>query len=413
MRTTYLRAPLCLSLAALAFAACSEPGPDLGAEQGAQATDEVVAADAFCPQGFAFDAAHQLCLSATEAAGPFPPSMVAFCRQWVPNRPDGSNACQTNDWGFPATRWARSLTVDARAATRRADGCAEGTALDPKQGYCSDGKDLYGPFSKDDVFYCQTAGGGGAACETNRIATGMARPKAGGAGEWAYIMPIDLGVRSDGLGAGHFGASRSNSAGTHSGIDFLAPVGTELKSVCDADGVQTGFDGGYGNWVQLACPLPASLSGGKTLWASVFYAHLASVSVANGGSVRKGGRVGAVGKTGNASSSGINAHVHWEVTVHGSRQAALADGHASSDNTGNAAATSFEQSFRSACLTPNGVSAKTGPIMRGHRPDPYLLLACSVRGKPALASPPPSLQSSLEPWSEHFSASGFDVNVGF
>ncbi|HEU4405855.1 MAG TPA: hypothetical protein VFS43_11365, partial [Polyangiaceae bacterium] len=105
-------------------------------------------------------------------------SMIDFCRQWVPNRADGSNACETNDWGFPATRWARALAVDARAATRQADGCAKGTALDPKQGYCSDGANLYGPFSKDDVFFCQTAGGGGAACETNRVASGLVRPKA-------------------------------------------------------------------------------------------------------------------------------------------------------------------------------------------------------------------------------------------
>ncbi|HEU4408419.1 MAG TPA: M23 family metallopeptidase [Polyangiaceae bacterium] len=407
---TQLTPRLLVALTALGAAACGAPD----AEQDAQTTDEAVAAaDAFCPQGFAFDSGTQLCLSATEAAGPFPRSMIEFCRQWVPNRADGSNACETADAGGPATRWARSLAVDARLFTRKADGCAVGTAPDAKQGYCSDGANLYGPFSKDDVFFCQTAGGGGAACETNRIAVGLARPKSGASGEWAYIMPIDLGVRSDSLGAGHFGASRSNSAGTHSGIDFLAPVGTELFSVCDSDGVQTGFDGGFGNWVQLACPVPQSLAGGQQLWASIFYAHLASVSVTNGGSVRKGGRVGTVGKTGNASSAGINAHVHWEVTIHGSRQAALADGHRSSDNAGNAAATSFEQSFRSACLAPNGVATKTGPVMRGRRPDPYLLLACSVRGKPALASPPPSLQSSLEPWSDHFSATGFDVNAGF
>ena len=177
MRTTFFTASVCFPLAALAFAACSEPDPDPGAEQGAQATDEVVAADAFCPQGFAFNTSSQLCLSATEAAGPFPPSMVALCRQWVPDRPDGSNACVTTLAGLPSTRWARNIAVNARAATRQADGCAQGTAVDARQGYCSDGKDLYGPFSKDDVSYCQTVVGGGTACATNRVAAGMVRPK--------------------------------------------------------------------------------------------------------------------------------------------------------------------------------------------------------------------------------------------
>ena len=152
------------------------------ADDAAASTDEVVAADAFCPQGFAFDTSSQLCLSATEAAGPFPPSMVALCRQWVPNRPDGSNACVTTLAGLPSTRWARNIAVNARAATRQADGCAQGTAVDAKQGYCSDGKDLYGPFSKDDVSYCQTVVGGGTACATNRVAVGMVRPKSAGPG---------------------------------------------------------------------------------------------------------------------------------------------------------------------------------------------------------------------------------------
>ncbi|HEU4408484.1 MAG TPA: hypothetical protein VFS43_24695 [Polyangiaceae bacterium] len=181
-----------LALGALALgallAACGAQ-PDAGPE--ASTTDEAIAAgDAFCPQGFAFDAGHQLCLSATEAAGPFAPSMIDFCRQWVPNRADGSNACQTNEWGFPATRWARSLAIDARLATKQADGCPRGTTFNAGQGYCSDGQNLYGPFTKDDVFFCQTAGGGGAACETNRVAVGMARPKS--------VGPVPGGISAEG-----------------------------------------------------------------------------------------------------------------------------------------------------------------------------------------------------------------------
>ena len=215
------------------------------------------------------------------------------------------------------------------------------------------------------------------------------------------------------MGGGEFGAARGNSAGTHSGIDFLAPVGTSLLAVCDASEAVVGSDpNGYGNYVILACPLPATLTAGRTLWASIMYAHLSTVAIADGSNVAKGQRLGAVGKTGNAAGAGVNPHVHWEVTVHSSKQAALADGHRSSDNTGNNAATLFEVSFRAGCLTPNTVKPRTGPVMRGRRPDPYLLLVCSVRAKPALKTPPTSAQSFLEAWSNHFSAVGFDINVG-
>jgi hypothetical protein len=181
-----LRSSLVLpALAAAALVGCASGPPEAGGEApaGGQATESAVAAaDAFCPPGFAFDGPSQLCLSATEAAGPFPPSMVEFCKRFVPNRPDGTNSCETADGGGPQTRWGRQLAVDARAATRQADGCPGGTSLDAKQGYCSDGANLYGPFSKDDVFFCQTDGAGGAACETNRIAAGLVRPKQGGGG---------------------------------------------------------------------------------------------------------------------------------------------------------------------------------------------------------------------------------------
>jgi Peptidase family M23 len=372
----------------------------------------LTAQDAFCPAGFTFDSANQLCLSATEAAGPFPASMIAFCKRNVPNRADGSNACETTLTGAVNTRWARSLAISGRNATLQANGCPSGTSPHPTVGYCADSGNIYGPFSREDVDFCKSKSGG-AACETNRIAPSFAKPKTGGgSGEWSYIMPVDHGVRADSLGGGHFGASRSNSAGTHSGVDFLAPVGTPLLSICDSNDVQTGVDpGGYGNWVQISCLVPARLTGGQTMWASAFYAHMNSVSVSTGSIVSKGARIGTVGKTGNAAGSGINAHVHWEVTIHSTQSAARNDGHASSDNTGNAASTAFASSFASACINPDGITAVTGPVMRGRRPDPYLLLICTVRGKPAITAAP-QVQSVLQRWSSHFTARAYDINVG-
>lgn len=371
----------------------------------------IAAAQAFCAAGFTFDTANQLCTSATEAVGPFPRSMIDHCKRFVANRADGSNSCETTADGRANTRWARSLAIGARNATLTSSGCASGTAFDTARGYCSDTGNVYGPFSKDDVAHCKALGGG-ATCETNRVHPSFVKTKTPTAGEWAYILSVDHGVRDDGFGEGHFGAARSNSAGTHSGIDFLAPVGSALRSVCDSADVQTGFDGGFGNWVQIVCPVPTRLSGGVPMWASTFYAHLQSVSVASGGRVSKGQAIGTVGKSGNASASGINAHVHWEVTIHGSQSAAHNDLHGSADNSSSSVSAQFETAFRQACITPSGIRAVTGPVMRGRRPDPYLMLICTVTGKPKLTTPPASVQGFLERWSEHFSATAFDIDVG-
>jgi murein DD-endopeptidase MepM/ murein hydrolase activator NlpD len=397
----------------LATTACSLAEPDdeeVGEDDvGGDFDQALSAATAFCTAGFSFDVTNQLCVSATEAVGPFPRSMIDHCKRFVTNRPDGSNSCETKPDGTVTTRWAKSVAIGARDATLQGQ-CAAGTAFDASVGYCSDGGNIYGPFSKDDVAFCQSLGGG-LACETNRVHPSFAKKKAS-TGEWAYILSVDHGVRNDGFGEGHFGAARSNSAGTHSGIDFLAPVGATLRSACDSAEVQTGVDGGYGKWVQIVCAVPSRLTGGTPMWASTFYAHMNTVTVSGGDRVTKGQAIGTVGKTGNASSSGINAHVHWEVTIHGSQAAARADGHASSDNSGSTVSAQFETAFRQACITPSGIRAVTGPVMRGRRPDPYLMLICTAKDKPALTTPSASLQGFLERWSRHFSATAFDINVG-
>jgi hypothetical protein len=168
-----------VALCGALLSGCAETQPDdaLVDDDGAAQYKPVSAADAFCPQGFSYDLGNDLCLSASEAAGPFPASMIAFCKRWNPNRADGSNACETTATGAVSTRWTKTIALDARTSTRTASGCAQGTSLDTTAAYCSDGTNLFGPFTKDDVSYCKTVAGGGSACETNRVAKGMVRPK--------------------------------------------------------------------------------------------------------------------------------------------------------------------------------------------------------------------------------------------
>jgi len=229
---------------------------------------------------------------------------------------------------------------------------------------------------------------------------------------WTWIMPLDHAIREDDLGGGHFGAPRSGNPGGHSGIDVLAPVGTPLIAPCDGP-VWAGWASGYGNYVQLACPLPDALTDGASLHASVFFAHLDTLEVADGSDVVAGQTVGTVGKTGNADSPGINAHVHFELAIHDSEAAALAELHVSSDHSGNAAADAFEALVRERCWDPEGFVPLTGPSMKGRRPDPFMALACFSADKPAMTPPPAGLQAvGLVPWSDHYEATGFPVDEG-
>ena len=92
----------------------------------------------------------------------------------------------------------------------------------------------------------------------------------------------------------------------HEGIDLMAPEGTPV--VAAADGRVTGVDRkerGFGNRVEITHP-----NGLKTV-----YAHLQSVKVAYGQSVRKGGVIGLVGSSGRAFAP----HLHYEVVLDGKK----------------------------------------------------------------------------------------------
>jgi murein DD-endopeptidase MepM/ murein hydrolase activator NlpD len=91
----------------------------------------------------------------------------------------------------------------------------------------------------------------------------------------------------------------------HGGIDLAARYGTEVPAAAAGTVVTAEAQGGYGLTVVLRHP-----DGVETR-----YAHLASLEVKTGDTVRQGEQVGRVGSTGRSTGP----HLHFEVTQAGRR----------------------------------------------------------------------------------------------
>lgn len=100
--------------------------------------------------------------------------------------------------------------------------------------------------------------------------------------------PVGYG---DGLGAGR----------GHEGQDLFAPTGTPLVAVENSIVVETGIDGGRGNYVSLFSP--------KTGWTYNYLHMVAPAEVRPGQRVAAGRRVGGLGCTGSC----WGPHLHFEV----------------------------------------------------------------------------------------------------
>jgi len=94
-----------------------------------------------------------------------------------------------------------------------------------------------------------------------------------------------------------------NTLQAHRGVDYAAPSGTPAMTVGDGVVVSAGFQGGYGNAVEVR----------HGNGHSTFYAHLSRIHVRNGQTVQKGQVVGAVGSTGWSTGP----HLHFEFRVNG------------------------------------------------------------------------------------------------
>lgn len=87
----------------------------------------------------------------------------------------------------------------------------------------------------------------------------------------------------------------------HSGIDLLAPLGTPVQAANDGTVAFAGVQASYGNLVVINHP-----SGKQTR-----YAHLQSLAVSAGQTIKQGDIIGKVGITGKPSSE--QAHLHFEL----------------------------------------------------------------------------------------------------
>lgn len=92
------------------------------------------------------------------------------------------------------------------------------------------------------------------------------------------------------------------SSGSHTGLDFSAPTGTDVRAVDDGTVIFVGYSGRYGNLIKIR-------HSGVDSW----YAHLSGFRVRMLQRVTRGQIVGAVGSTGNATGP----HLHLEARVAG------------------------------------------------------------------------------------------------
>jgi murein DD-endopeptidase MepM/ murein hydrolase activator NlpD len=103
--------------------------------------------------------------------------------------------------------------------------------------------------------------------------------------------------------------SKLYKSGMHKGVDFGAPVGTEVHAMWD--GVVTAFNwgGAFGNHIVIATDtLP---DGSPGLW--VGYMHLSKVKVKPGQKIKAGQLIGLSGASGHVTGP----HLHVEVQNNG------------------------------------------------------------------------------------------------
>ena len=99
---------------------------------------------------------------------------------------------------------------------------------------------------------------------------------------------------------GRFGASSGLWSSTHTGLDFAAGEGTEIRSIGPGTVTETVSDGAFGNKTVVR------LDDGTVLW----YCHQSQFGVEPGQRVEQGDLIGYVGSTGNVTGPHLHLEVH-------------------------------------------------------------------------------------------------------
>ncbi|MFH1198759.1 MAG: M23 family metallopeptidase [Candidatus Omnitrophota bacterium] len=128
-----------------------------------------------------------------------------------------------------------------------------------------------------------------------------------------FLCPIayrrDMIIRCDSGGDGFFAADRSGNR-LHQGVDLLADLGEPVLAARSGLVTAAQSSKGMGNFIIIR----------HSAQIATIYGHLSRIDVRKGDFVHQGQIIGAVGKTGNASSRTIEAHLHFEVRKGGAPQ---------------------------------------------------------------------------------------------
>jgi murein DD-endopeptidase MepM/ murein hydrolase activator NlpD len=97
-----------------------------------------------------------------------------------------------------------------------------------------------------------------------------------------------------------FGMSSGLWAHGHTGLDFAAPDGTQIRAIAPGTVTSAGYDGAYGNKTEIR------LDDGTVLW----FCHQSGTEVRVGQRVSPGQLIGYVGSTGNVTGPHLHLEVH-------------------------------------------------------------------------------------------------------
>ncbi|MFE5142679.1 peptidoglycan DD-metalloendopeptidase family protein [Streptomyces fagopyri] len=125
--------------------------------------------------------------------------------------------------------------------------------------------------------------------------TRTAAATAAKAADAGYTLPVEGAT----IGTGYKVPGSMWSSGYHTGVDFVVPTGTTVRSVAAGTVVSAGWGGAYGNQVVV------QHADGRYSQ----YAHLSALTVSAGQAVTEGQQVGLSGATGNVTGP----HLHFEI----------------------------------------------------------------------------------------------------